>query len=94
MIQKTFVSYELADGQTGTVRILAFDKIIAERTCRMNSWEFTDGPRLASVILYAALQRLHVIGEESYEEFAEKTLIDYSPSTDPEGEDATENPTR
>ena len=85
MIQKTFVSYELADGQTGT------DKIIAERTCQMNSWEFKDGPRLASVILYAALQRLHVIEEVSYEEFAEKMLVDYSPSDAPED---TENPTR
>ena len=91
MIQKTFVSYELADGQNGTARILAYDKIIAERTCQMNSWEFKDGPRLASVILYAALQRLHVIEEVSYEEFAEKILVDYSPSDAPED---TENPTR
>lgn len=94
MIQKTFVSYELADGQTGTVRILAYDKIIAEKTCRMNAWEFKDGPRLASVILYAALQRLHVIGEESYEEFTENMLIDYSPSDDAEDEGDAENPTR
>lgn len=90
MMKRLFIDYELTDGTVGTTRVYAADKVLAEKTCRMNSWPVEDGPRLMTIMLYSALKRTNAITDD-YETFVDATLVDYQARSEDMDE---ENPTR
>lgn len=81
-MKKNFVDYELTDNRTGTVRILAADKIKMESHARMNGWELVDGPRTAAYMLYAALTRSKAIEPMDFDAFLDTVLVDYAAAED------------
>lgn len=89
-MKRLFIDYELENGTVGTTRVYAADKVIAEKTCRMNSWPVEDGPRLMTIMLYSALKRTKAITDD-YETFVDATLIDYQARSEDMDE---ENPTQ
>ena len=89
-MKRLFIDYELENGTVGTTRFYAADKVLAEKTCRMNSWPVEDGPRLMTIMLYSALKRTKAITDD-YETFVDATLIDYQARSEDMDE---ENPTQ
>lgn len=89
-MKRLFIDYELENGTVGTTRVYAADKVLAEKTCRMNSWPVEDGPRLMTIMLYSALKRTKAITDD-YETFVDATLIDYQARSEDMDE---ENPTQ
>lgn len=89
-MKRLFIDYELEDGTVGSARVYAADKVLAEKTCRMNSWPVEDGPRLMTIMLYSALKRTKAITDD-YETFVDATLIDYQARSEDMDE---ENPTQ
>lgn len=97
-MKKLNVDYELADSTTGTVRILAIDKVRFERTARANNWPIEDGPRGGSLMLFHALTRTGVIPQGTdFDTFLDTILIDFAPNAETtDGTDAEDeaDPTR
>lgn len=95
-MNKLIIGYELETSgrtETGTVRILAADKIRFEVHARRNGWPVSDGPRSISFMVYAALARTGQIPADlDFEEFVETTLVDFETNPDSEGD--AENPTQ
>ncbi|WP_428639694.1 hypothetical protein [Schaalia sp.] len=91
-MKKMHVEYELADETTGTVRILAADKIAFEAFARSHGQPVEDGPKALTYMLFAALQRTGVVPTAAdFSDFVTSTLLDLAPSQTAGDE---ENPTR
>ncbi|WP_022867146.1 hypothetical protein [Schaalia vaccimaxillae] len=89
-MKKQMIDYELADGTTGTVRILAVDKIAFEHHCRAHGKPLEDGPSAIACMLHSALKRAELI-ETDFDTFVTDELIDYAAE---QVEADAENPTR
>lgn len=95
-MKKMHIEYELTDSSTGTVRVLAADKIAFESFARAHGQPVEDGPRAVAYMLFAALRRTHILAEEtSFDEFIFQTLADMAVTNADESEgEGEENPTR
>ncbi len=95
-MKKLNVDYELTDSTTGTVRILAIDKVRFERTARTNNWPIEDGPRGGSLMLFHALTRTGVIPQGTdFDTFLDTILVDFAPhNEDTEDTTGEADPTR
>lgn len=87
-MRKSFVSVELIDGTViEDERVLAADKVRAEGVFRSKGWPFEDGPRLGTVLAWAALQRAGHTDTKDVADFLEQ-LADYQvTNADPDDED-------
>lgn len=90
MIKKIYATAEI-DGEEPITheRILAADRIAAESLIRRRGWEFAEGPRLYTALVWAVAKRTRPETGD-YEEFIPK-IVDYLLDAD---EEQTENPTR
>lgn len=92
-MKKMHIEYELTDQTTGTIRVLAADKIAFESFARAHGQPVEDGPRAIAFMLYTALKRAQTIPTElPFDEFTTGVLIDMAVTADDPA--AAENPTK
>ena len=76
-IKPFYIAVELRTGETiEPVRVLAVDKIAAERTCRAQKWPYEDTPRVHLLMGFHALRREGRIAADSFDAFLEQ-VADY-----------------
>lgn len=93
-ITPVYVTIETADGTvTDQIRVLAIDKIMAEKTMSLQGWKWEDNPRAHSVMAYYAAKRTKALDFDNYDEFLNQ-LVDFALSNSRDGEDEDgEDPT-
>lgn len=94
MIDRIYANADMLDGRTITgVRVLATDRIKAQKIARHNSIPWTTGPECESLIAYTALTRTGDVTATNYDDFlnelADFRLTDTAPEATQEDADPT-----
>lgn len=98
-IKPLYITVEtVAGGEVGPVRILAVDKIAAERTCRAQHWPYEDTPAVHFLMGYHALRRAGLANVEDFDQF-QAEYVDFALSNtldedDDDDDEGDEDPTR
>ncbi len=93
-MQKTYISFELANGETRTVRLTMREKIGGETIARHGGWSMEQNQiKLQAVWAWLAAKNLNLTTAK-FEDFMEKELVDAVAVMEDTSEDLVEeNPT-
>lgn len=92
-ITPLFITTETPAGvEVGPVRILAVDKIAAERTCRAQSWPYEDSPRIHLLMGFHAFRRTGNTDAPDFGAFMADDVADFALSRTADDQD-DEHPT-
>lgn len=91
---RIYLNVELADGQTHTnLRLLAADRIRAEKIARLNNTPWVDGPTCQAYLAFAITQRAEITHVDNFDQWLEQIADFQMSNTLDTGDDEEEDPT-
>lgn len=92
-MKKIYLNVENLDGTLiEGVRLLAADRIKANKIARMNDIPWEENPQCHGLLVFCALRRTGQTGADNFEDFINQ-VADYEITSDTQGEPAGEDPT-